>query len=59
MIEETPIVQDTRRIRCLISKQFNDDLDQYIDYLKSQESVSFEKKRHVKESSLQKESVQQ
>jgi precorrin isomerase len=38
MIEESPIVTDTRRIRCAISKQFNDDANQYIDYLRSQQT---------------------
>ncbi|MEK8019553.1 MAG: hypothetical protein VSS75_021985 [Candidatus Parabeggiatoa sp.] len=36
MIEDAPIVRDIRKIRCAISQQFDDDLDQYIDYLRSQ-----------------------
>jgi precorrin isomerase len=38
MIEESPIVTDTRRIRCAISKRFNDDANQYFDYLRSQQT---------------------
>ena len=36
MIEDAPIVRDIRKIRCAISQQFDDDLDRYIDYLRSQ-----------------------
>jgi hypothetical protein len=36
MIEDAPIVKDIRKIRCAISQQFDDDLDRYIDYLRSQ-----------------------
>ena len=37
MIEDAPIVKDTRKVRFSISKKFDDDPDQYIDYLLSQE----------------------
>ena len=33
MIENASIVNDTRKVRCLISKKFNNDPDKYIDYL--------------------------
>ncbi len=33
MIENAFIVNDTRKVRCLISKKFNNDPDKYIDYL--------------------------
>ena len=37
MIEDAPIVKDTRKVRFSISKKFGNDLDRYIDYLLSQE----------------------
>jgi hypothetical protein len=33
MIENSLIVEDTRKIRCAISEKFNNDSDKYIDYL--------------------------
>ena len=33
MIENSLIVEDTRKIRCAISKKFDNDADKYIDYL--------------------------
>ena len=42
MIEDAPIVRDIRKIRCAISQQFDDDLEQYIDYLRSQPQVILE-----------------
>ncbi len=45
MIEETPIVQDTRKIRSDISEKFGNDFNQYIDFLQikktSKEAVGF------------------
>ena len=38
MIENASIVNDTRRVRCLISKKFNNDPDKYIEYLISLKS---------------------
>ena len=38
MIENASIVNDTRKVRCLISKQFNNDPNKYIDYLISLKS---------------------
>lgn len=35
MIEDAPIVKDTRRIRSLISNRFGNDLDRYVAYLRS------------------------
>ena len=52
MIEESAIVQETRKIRSLISGQFNDNIDKYIDYLQSQKSLS--KEKFNKEKSIQK-----
>jgi hypothetical protein len=37
MIEDAPIVKDTRKVRSSISKKFGNDPDRYIDYLLSQE----------------------
>ena len=37
MIEDAPIVKDTRKVRFSISKKFCNDPDRYIDYLVSQE----------------------
>ena len=33
MIEDAPIVRDTRRIRSLISNRFANDIDKYVAYL--------------------------
>ncbi len=38
MIEESPIVKDTRRVRQAISEKFDNDPDKYIDYLLSQKN---------------------
>lgn len=38
MIEESPIVKNTRRVRHAISEQFDNDPDKYIDYLMSQKT---------------------
>ena len=35
MIENSHIVNDTRKIRCFISDRFDNDADSYIDYLLS------------------------
>ena len=37
MIEDSPIVKDTRKVRSSISKKFGNDPDRYVDYLLSQE----------------------
>jgi hypothetical protein len=36
MIEDAPIVNDTRRVRELISQHFEHDIDRYLDYLCAQ-----------------------
>jgi hypothetical protein len=36
MIEDSPIVNDTRKIRELISQKFSHDIDRYLDYLSTQ-----------------------
>ena len=38
MIENVSIVNDTRKVRCLIPKKFNNDPDKYIEYLISLKS---------------------
>ncbi len=38
MTEDSPIVADTRKVRCAISGRFNNDPDRYIDYLLTQEA---------------------
>jgi len=37
MIENSQIVEETRKVRCSISERFGNDPDRYIDYLLSQE----------------------
>ncbi len=39
MIEDAPIVKDTRKVRYSISEKFGNDPDRYIDYLLSQKNV--------------------
>jgi len=39
MIEDAPIVKDTRKVRCSISEKFDNDPDRYIDYLLSQKDM--------------------
>ena len=36
MIEDAPIVNDTRKVRELISQKFAHDIDRYLDYLSMQ-----------------------
>ena len=36
MIEDAPIVKDTRTVRSLISNRFGNDLDAYVTYLRTQ-----------------------
>jgi len=38
MIEDSPIVADTRKVRRAISERFHNDPDRYIDYLLTQEA---------------------
>lgn len=38
MIEDSKIVQETRKVRYSISERFGNDLDRYIDYLFSLEA---------------------
>jgi len=39
MVEDSPIVQDTRRVRRAISRRSGNDPDRYIDYLMSRTTV--------------------
>ena len=42
MIEDAPIVNDTRKVRELISQKFAHDIDLYLDYLSTQtQDVSY------------------
>ena len=44
MIKNAPIVNDTRRVRRLISENFNNNHNKYIDYLLSQKKESKDKR---------------
>jgi hypothetical protein len=44
MIEDAPIVKETRKVRYSISEKFDNDPDRYIDYLLSQEAETVSKK---------------
>ena len=46
MIKDSPIVEDTRRVRRMISEKFDHDIDRYIAYLQS-EAVSRQAKKAV------------
>jgi hypothetical protein len=45
MIDEAPIVKDTRRVRQAISEKFDNDPDKYIDYLLSQKTGADTKRK--------------
>lgn len=50
MIAEAPVVTETRRIRCLISKKFDDNFDNYIKYLMKKQAEAAPLEAHsVKE----------
>lgn len=44
MIYNSPIVEDTRKVRYLISLQFGHDINHYIEYLRNEEIQRKEKK---------------
>ena len=44
MIKDSPIVEDTRRIRNKISEKFDHDIDRYIAYLQSEAAARQAKK---------------
>ena len=46
MIKDSPIVEDTRRVRRMISEKFDHDIDRYIAYLQS-EATSRQAKKTV------------
>ena len=46
MIKDSPIVEDTRRVRRKISEKFDHDIDRYIAYLQS-EAASRQAKKAV------------
>lgn len=46
MIKDSPIVEDTRRVRRMISEKFDHDIDRYIAYLQS-EAASRQVKKAV------------
>lgn len=39
MINNSPIVEDTRKIRYLISLKFDHDINRYIEYLQNAETI--------------------
>ena len=43
MIKNACIVNDIKKVRCVISKKFNNDPDKYIDYLISLKNKSNKK----------------
>ena len=44
MIKDSPIVEDTRRVRRMISEKFDHDIDRYIAYLQSEAAARQAKK---------------
>ena len=46
MIKDSPIVEDTRRVRRMISEKFDHDIDRYIAYLQS-EAASRQAKKAI------------
>ncbi len=44
MIKDSPIVEDTRRVRRKISEKFNHDIGRYIAYLQSEAALRQAKK---------------
>ena len=44
MIKDSPIVEDTRRVRNKISEKFDHDIDRYIAYLQSEAAARQAKK---------------
>lgn len=48
MIKDSPIVEDTRRVRNKISEKFDHDIDRYIAYLQS-EAASRQAKKTVEQ----------
>lgn len=44
MIKNSPIVEDTRRVRHMISEKFDHDIRRYIDYLQREAASRQEKK---------------
>ena len=44
MIKDSPIVEDTRRVRRMISEKFDHDIDRYIAYLQSEAALRQAKK---------------
>ena len=44
MIKDSPIVEDTRRVRRMISEKFNHDIGRYIAYLQSEAALRQAKK---------------
>ena len=46
MIKDSPIVEDTRRVRRMISEKFDHDIDRYIAYLQS-EAASRQTKKTI------------
>ena len=51
MIKDSPIVEDTRRVRRMISEKFDHDIDRYIAYLQSEAASRQAKKAANRENS--------
>ena len=49
MIKESPIVIETRTVRSAISKNFDDDIERYVNYLMDQQQGHYEKTDSLKE----------
>ena len=56
MIKDSPIVEDTRRVRNKISEKFDHDIDRYIAYLQS-EAASRQAKKAVQGANSNENSV--
>ena len=56
MIKDSPIVEDTRRVRRMISEKFDHDIGRYIAYLQS-EAASRQAKKAVQESNSSEDSI--
>ncbi len=60
MIKNSPIVNDTRKVRKAISEKFDNDIDKYINYLLLKQSAEFSadnEKNETKHQQIQGESL--
>ena len=56
MIKDSPIVEDTRRVRRMISEKFDHDIGRYIAYLQSEEA-SRQAKKAVQQANSSEDSI--